>query len=319
MPTANTPPPDPAEQPHNLGNPTPPTAPTVSGYRVLIWVLAGIATAMSVLATCTATIAITHPWTSRITPITVASPTVATRAAESVQADTARQLAQIMTVLITAADYPQPTTGRAHFTTAPCRYHTSIYRIAGFDGIPLPLNQIPTAATAFRDGITHAGYIVDSTTWGDHNIIRIHFHTRGFEATLANGPPVANMASLSIYLMSDCYRSPDGVFPLVVGAPARGRRAEPQGHQNAPKILPRPRPRPHPTATIVGRQPSYPVVRGSSAAAGRLDPRPRIEMVPQRARRRAGGRSGAGQLRRISPAGSRDTSRLTSSGPNSGV
>ncbi|MEV6967154.1 hypothetical protein AB0M47_18800 [Hamadaea sp. NPDC051192] len=215
MPTTITPPPDPADQPHNLGNPTPSTGPTVSGRRILIWVLAGIATAMSVLATCTATIAMTRPWASRITPIT-ASPTVATRAAESVQADTAHQLAQIMTVLITAADYPKPTTGRAHFTTAPCRYRTSIYRIAGFDGIPLPLNQIPTAATAFRDGITHAGYIVDSTTWGDHNTIRIHFHTRGFEATLANGPPAANMASLSIYLISDCYRSPDDIFPLNV-------------------------------------------------------------------------------------------------------
>ncbi|MEV6968865.1 hypothetical protein AB0M47_27470 [Hamadaea sp. NPDC051192] len=215
MPNPATPPADHANQPDSTSDPSPPATPGVSGRRILIWVLAGIATAMSMLATCTATIAITHPWTPRTTP-TTASPTVATRAAETVQSDTARQLAQIMTVLITAADYPQPTTGRAHFTTAPCRYHTSIYRIAGFDGIPVPLNQIPTAATAFRDGITHAGYIVDSTTWSDNNIIRIHFHTRGFEATLANGPPAANMASLSIYLISDCYRSPDGVFPLNV-------------------------------------------------------------------------------------------------------
>jgi hypothetical protein len=163
----------------------------------------------ALLAACT-----THPGTPDPPPATTPtpqnSPTMPPiHTLEQARAAITAQLSTIMQILVTAAGDQRHDPADAQITHVPCGDHGPIYHMSAVDGILIDPDRRTVIADLVQQRLTELGYTIDRTATTAAGGIRLHFHTDGYEATLASG---IDNASLNLYLMSDCQTIPDGRY-----------------------------------------------------------------------------------------------------------
>ena len=119
------------------------------------------------------------------------------------------QLDTIMQVLLTAAGDQQRDPASAQITLVPCGETGPVYQMSAVDGILIAADRRAAIADLVAQRLTELGYTIDRSATTAAGGIRLHFHTDGYEATLASG---VDNGSLNVYLMSDCQLIPDGRY-----------------------------------------------------------------------------------------------------------